>query len=238
MSSRDFILSRIRTALNANPGPSELPPTPQVWSTQQKTADEMAGNFQESLTQVAGEVVFCLTLEEAAQQVEARLKKLNAKKIGLAKRPLVEQLLQKSPALTVSGSDFELVTTPAKPDDVSGPEMAELDASLVGAEFLLADTGSCVVPSSTAFDRMLCYLPPTCFVLATKSMLREHLPAAWPEISARLTAPVNPALPVQKHGEFLIVTGPSRTADIEKILILGVHGPKQLTVFLIDDQSP
>ena len=237
MSSRDFILSRIRTALNAHPGASELPPAPQVWPIRQKTVDEMAKIFQESIVQVAGEVVFCPSWEEAAQQVEARLKKSNAKKIGMAKRPVVEQLIQKSSALTAPGSDFELVTAPAKPNDVSGPEMAELDASLVGAEILLADTGSCVVSSSTAFDRMLCYLPPTCFVLATKSMLREHLPAAWPEISARLTAPVNPALPVQKHGEFLIVTGPSRTADIEKILILGVHGPKQLTVLLIDDQS-
>ncbi|MCL2349010.1 MAG: lactate utilization protein [Planctomycetaceae bacterium] len=237
MSSRDLILSRIRTALNAHPGPSELPPTPQVWPAQQKTVDEMAKIFQESITLVAGEVVFCPSWEEAAHQVEARLKTSNAKKIGVAKRPVVEQLLQKSPALTVLGRDCELVTAPAKPDDVSGSEMAELDASLVGAEFLLADTGSCVVPSSAAFDRMLCYLSPVCFVIATKSMLREHLPAVWPEISARLTAPVDPALPVQKHGEFLIVTGPSRTADIEKILILGVHGPKQLIVFLIDDQS-
>ena len=35
------------------------------------------------------------------------------------------------------------------------------------------------------------------------------------------------------RGEFVIVTGPSRTADIEKILILGVHGPKRLVVMLV-----
>jgi len=56
--------------------------------------------------------------------------------------------------------------------------------------------------------------------------LTEHLPAAWPSIAARAAEPT-------LGGEFLIVTGPSRTADIEKILILGVHGPKRLVVMLV-----
>ena len=41
-----------------------------------------------------------------------------------------------------------------------------------------------------------------------------------------------------QRGEFVIVTGPSRTADIEKILILGVHGPKRLVVILVDKHDP
>ena len=38
-----------------------------------------------------------------------------------------------------------------------------------------------------------------------------------------------------EHGEVAIVTGPSRTADIEKKLVLGVHGPQKLIVFIIQD---
>ena len=56
--------------------------------------------------------------------------------------------------------------------------------------------------------------------------MAPHLPAAWGEI-ARRTA--DPAI----RGEFVLVTGPSRTADIEKILILGVHGPKRLVVLVV-----
>ena len=122
-----------------------------------------------------------------------------------------------------------------------------LDASVIGAEYLLADTGSAVVASAIAFDRMLCYLPPVCCIIATERMLREHLPAAWPEICQRIkgestdspdvdTNPdIDPNVPIQQHGEFLIVTGPSRTADIEKILVMGVHGPKRLVVFVVGD---
>jgi len=57
--------------------------------------------------------------------------------------------------------------------------------------------------------------------------LVEHLPAAWAEIARRAADP-------SLRGEFVIITGPSRTADIEKILILGVHGPKRLVVLLVD----
>jgi L-lactate dehydrogenase complex protein LldG len=56
----------------------------------------------------------------------------------------------------------------------------------------------------------------------------EHLPAAWETIAPRIA---DPGL----RGEFVIITGPSRTADIEKILILGVHGPKRVVVLLVDE---
>ena len=101
--------------------------------------------------------------------------------------------------------------------------MAQLSASVIEPEVLLADTGSCVIACPTAQDRLLCYLPPACVVIARTSQLVEHLPAAWASIAPRVADPA-------MRGEFVIVTGPSRTADIEKILILGVHGPKRLVV--------
>ncbi len=104
--------------------------------------------------------------------------------------------------------------------------MAELSASVIEADALLADTGSCLIACPTAQDRLLCYLPPACVVVARVEQLLEHLPAAWPAIAPRVADPA-------QRGEFVIVTGPSRTADIEKILILGVHGPKRLVVLLI-----
>ena len=104
--------------------------------------------------------------------------------------------------------------------------MAELSASVIAAEALLADTGSCLIACPTAQDRLLCYLPPACVVIARVEQLAEHLPAAWAEVAARAA---DPAL----RGELVIVTGPSRTSDIEKILTLGVHGPKRLVVMLV-----
>ena len=99
-------------------------------------------------------------------------------------------------------------------------------AGVIAADYLLADTGSAVIANQTGTDRLMCYLPPACVVVARVDQLREHLPAAWPEISQRTADPAT-------RGEFVFITGPSRTADIEKIRILGVHGPKRLIVMLV-----
>jgi len=63
-------------------------------------------------------------------------------------------------------------------------------------------------------------------VVARLNQLAGHLPAAWRPISKTCAAK-------DSRGEIVLITGPSRTADIEKILILGVHGPKRLVVMLV-----
>ncbi|MDR1385333.1 MAG: lactate utilization protein [Planctomycetaceae bacterium] len=237
MSSRNKILGRIRSALNAAPGTEKLPQMPMIWALKNLTTDELRSSYCESLVQAAGEVVLCASQEDAAAKITAFLKELNAKKIGVARRIIVTETLKKSDAFQPDTKEFELLYAPLdNPADISREEMGILDASIVGAEYLLADTGSAVVASPCAFDRILCYIPPVCCVVASASMIREHLPAAWQEISRRIRGEEqsNVHLPIEKHGEFLIVTGPSRTADIEKILVLGVHGPKRLVVFLTE----
>jgi L-lactate dehydrogenase complex protein LldG len=110
--------------------------------------------------------------------------------------------------------------------DWSPAHIADLPAGLVAADLLLADTGTCMVACRTPHERLMCYLPPVSIVVANVDRLFEHLPAAWEEIARRAA---DPGL----RGEFVFITGPSRTSDIEKILILGVHGPKRLVVLLV-----
>ncbi|MBC7447901.1 MAG: LUD domain-containing protein, partial [Hymenobacteraceae bacterium] len=62
---------------------------------------------------------------------------------------------------------------------------------------------------------------------------------------SQVVADIRPALELmqRRYGRRLpsmlsLITGPSRTADIEKTLVLGAHGPRQLVVFLLDDELP
>lgn len=215
MNSRDAILQRIRTELAKAP-PVEPPPVPEVWPCTSPTTEQMAARFQSELEAVQGEVIRCRSIEEARRSLADLIEKSEWETIGSVDRPICRELAGELPPDRVSWA-----TAGWEPK-----QMAELCAGVVTAEHLLADTGSCVVACGTPEERLMCYLPPACVVIARADRLAEHLPAAWREIADKTADP-------ERRGEFLVITGPSRTADIEKILVLGVHGPKRLVVILI-----
>ncbi len=215
MSSRDAILGRIRNALAHEP-PRERPPVPQVWPRENPGPEAMAGRFAEELAEVFGESFHLATMDDARRKLAELAEASGWTSIGAADQPLCRDLL--------AGLARERVVW-------AGPQgtpqnMAELSLGVVQADHLLADTGSAMIACGTPQERLLCYLPPACVVIAGVDRLAENLPAVWDDVAQRAA---DPAL----RGEFVFITGPSRTADIEKILILGAHGPKRLVVLLV-----
>ena len=92
-----------------------------------------------------------------------------------------------------------------------------------GCDCLVAQTGSIFVSTRSAGGRALSVLPPVHLVIARREQLVPDLPAAF-------------ALLRQRYGDhwpsaISLITGPSRTADIEKILVMGAHGPKRLALY-------
>ena len=215
MTSRDAILQRVHSELSKYP-PVAAPPMAEVWPRTNPTPATMAERFGKELTAVQGEVIRCATTQDARRHLADLISQAGWTSIGAMDRPLVREAAGELPASSVN---WQMADWPP-------PRMAQLSASIIEPEALLADTGSCVIACPTAQDRLLCYLPPACVVVARTSRLVEHLPAAWASLASRVADPA-------MQGEFVIVTGPSRTADIEKILILGVHGPKRLVVILV-----
>ncbi len=215
MSSRDAILSRIRTCLSNEPE-RQLPPIPEIWPVENPSVDQMADRFVEELEAVTGEVHRLETMEAAAEKLAEIVEGLDAEFIARTDHPLCDELVSDLPPECFVGEQPETDAT----------ELGKLPAALVGADTLLADTGSVMVACATPHHRLMCYLPPLCIVIAKTEQLAEHMPAAWEKIAARAADP-------ELRGEFVFITGPSRTADIEKILILGVHGPKRLVVLLV-----
>jgi L-lactate dehydrogenase complex protein LldG len=99
-----------------------------------------------------------------------------------------------------------------------------MQAGITGCEFLVARTGSVVISSALPSGRQMNVFPPIHIVLAHVSQLVDYPEDAFVAIQ-------------NKYGEDLpsiisTITGPSRTADIEKTLVLGAHGPKEFIVFL------
>jgi L-lactate dehydrogenase complex protein LldG len=98
--------------------------------------------------------------------------------------------------------------------------LAQCDLGVTEADFLLAETGTLALRSSADKPRAVSLLPRIHLAIVRPELLRPDLHSVFAE------AKDSPYL--------LFVTGPSRTADIELTVTLGVHGPKSLHVWMVD----
>lgn len=130
--------------------------------------------------------------------------------------PLVDEARQ---ALALPGFSTDV------PYDAAALE--KIDVSVTGCDCLVAQTGGVLANSRGTGGRTLSILPPHHLVIAREDQLLADLPAAFRLVKERYDRDMPSMLCFE--------TGPSRTGDIERILVLGAHGPKKLTVVLVTD---
>lgn len=166
--------------------------------------------FAEQLTAVAGNFLYC---EDDIQFIENLIELAEDRKWRkiYCWEPKLQEMLQ----------HFEY---PFIGDDT---DFLQAEVGISFCEALIARNGSVLVSNANAAGRRLSIYPDSHIVLAFTSQLVLDLKDGF----ARLKEKYGNALPSM----ITAITGPSRTADIEKTLVLGAHGPKELFVFLIDD---
>ena len=104
--------------------------------------------------------------------------------------------------------------------------LAQVQLSITGAEYLIAESGTIVSVAGAQASRQISLLPSIHVVLATPQQIFPNMAELFLEIQ-------------RTHGTKLpgsaltFITGPSRTADIEKVLIKGVHGPMRLILLMV-----
>jgi len=105
--------------------------------------------------------------------------------------------------------------------------LKEMEVAVTGCEFLIARTGSVLVSSAQIKGRRLFGFAPVHLVVAFTSQLKNEIGEGLSGI-------------IEKYGKLpsmvSTISGPSRTADIEKTLVHGMHGPEELYVFLVNDK--
>ena len=101
---------------------------------------------------------------------------------------------------------------------------AEAAFGITSADYALADTGSLVLFSGAEESRLVSLLPPEHIAVVPLNRLLTGLNELLTLVP----------LPAERSSAMVIITGPSRTADIEQILVRGVHGPGRITVILVD----
>jgi L-lactate dehydrogenase complex protein LldG len=103
--------------------------------------------------------------------------------------------------------------------NASKHEMALCDLGITEADYLLPETGTLVLGSSAEKPRAVSLLPRIHLAIVRPEMLRADMHQVFAE--------------AKDHHYLVFITGPSRTADIELTVTLGVHGPKNLYVWMV-----
>ncbi len=210
ITSKELILKKIRKALlekRDNPYPN-LEDTP-LYIPNDKELEVL---FAEQLTAISGNFVYC---ENGIEFIENLLE--------LAERNKWQKIYCWEPELQAVLAKYEF---PFYKTDKSF-ELADVGITL--CEALIARNGSVLVSNKSQAGRRLSIYPHQHLVVAKASQIvldiKDGLKIIRDKYGLQLPSIIS------------TITGPSRTADIEKTLVLGAHGPKELFVFLIDDLS-
>jgi L-lactate dehydrogenase complex protein LldG len=206
-SSKENILKKIRKALSHStplPFPNSEGSAPVFQPLQQEPEVE----FAEQFTKLQGKFIYCINRQELAFQLSSLIKKQNWNKVFCVEDKLIEPV--------ASQLDDRLVKT----------DLANCDVSITGCEYLVARTGSVVMSSAQTSGRTTSVYAPVHICIAYTNQLvydlKDALQAAKDKYGSNLPSLIT------------FATGPSRTADIEKTLVVGVHGPKEVYLFLVE----
>ena len=187
------------------------------------TYTDLFTHFQQCLSSVSGESHQVAHLIEAAAIIAAHPALIAGEIVVPPNFGQHQQWGAILPLLSSKGITIHEAGSPAS--------VADAPAGLSGAELAIAETGSVLLTENSLEARVVSMLTLTHFVLVHESKLVPTLNEAA-VILQRLTRGDS-----DQHHYISFVTGPSRTADIERTLTIGVQGPKTLCVILVADEE-
>lgn len=207
-ASRENILARIRTALR-EPAPRHEPP-PQPKAIFAPVTDPL-DRFQK---ECASNITECFVTRDLGASA-AGVKDV------LASLPPGDIFVQDSANLRRMADQWSDGRSIQWSSEGAPKESSQ--ATITGCEALVAQTGSVLV-SAASGGRGASVVAPVHIVVATIDQLVPDLDAALARVQERGI--------VSQNSLLCLITGSSRTADIEKILVMGAHGPRRVIVFL------
>ena len=208
MSPRDAMLTRVRGALNRKPGDSVPAPPP--------------------LRLVVPEMDGAARIASFGERFEALNGKLRVVATREAARTVVDEILNGRQAIASNAPFLKECGITARSGFRDRAELkaacAEAPVGITSAPYALAATGTLVMMSNDEEQRLVSLLPPAHIAVIPASCILVNLDELF----------VRVPLPADVTSALVFVTGPSRTADIEQILVRGVHGPGEVHVVIVE----
>jgi len=207
-SARNNILARLKAAQDKRGEVGENIPdfTSPIYHP---LNESLSQEFKTNLEMIGGQVILIKYRTEIADQIRQICDEKNLHKI-FCTDPNLQEILKKSIEIDSDENSF-----------------LELNIGITSCEFLVAHLGSVIISSAQISGRRLNVFPETHIVLAHESQLTGYLDEALEKLQNKYKNEL-PSL-------ISNITGPSRTADIEKTLVMGMHGPKSLIVIISEE---
>lgn len=184
---------------------------------------ELASTFTRELEEVGGKFVGILTPGEVSNRIVSLAREIGAKAVALGSG-IASDMDALGEAL--ERADFKIVRTNPVADTERAAmrsRVADADLGIVDADFAIASTGTLAVASTPDRPSSLTLLPPASLAIVQIDRVMPNLAALLGALGPNGVA----------ANRLTLITGPSRTADIEKRIVLGVHGPKSLHVIVV-----
>lgn len=206
--AKENILKRVRNALSQ---PVQLPfPNSEGNNTVFKTDNEgLELKFAEEFSRLQGKFIFCSGKQELADNIRT-----------LSENKEWQNVFCKTPSLMKMLGPYHWPF-------LNTGDMHSADAAITDCEYLVARTGSVVLSAAQPSGRVLPVYAPVHIMVAYTHQLVFDLKDAITRMKDKYGGELPSAIS--------FATGPSRTADIEKTLVVGIHGPKEVYVFLVDE---
>lgn len=214
-NARSAILERLRKA------PKKPVPELPAWIPYTTTNEPAMDRFRRLMKAVNGEII-----ETKRADFVATLRQILADK--QAKNLLYAPSTDIGRALDAAWTSVpgpQLVAYDKPIEEMKAVMINDIDAGITSTMGAIADTGSLIVWPSVDEPRLMSLVPPIHIAVLEASKMFDSFAEAVAKLNWNKKPP----------GNTLLISGPSKTADIEGILCYGVHGPKQLVVIVITD---
>ncbi|MEJ2213263.1 MAG: lactate utilization protein [Gammaproteobacteria bacterium] len=213
--ARKNILERLRQTPVSAEEPVTLPTSKHVWSRQQKI-----DHLRQCMTAVRSEVHY-LSNESWIDWINRELPARGFQQILVGDNAIADQL-QKN-----HDSKFQVNRYNRKIEDWKTELFHQIDVSITSTIGAIADTGSLILWPDEQEPRLMSLVPPVHVALLHADQIHQTFAEAIDHLNWAENTPTNA----------LLISGPSKTSDIEQTLAFGIHGPRQLIVLIIDCES-
>jgi L-lactate dehydrogenase complex protein LldG len=188
-----------------------------------RTGPDLVARFTEQLAAVGAQFTVAHGEADAARGLARILTDAGVRQVVGSDAPLVQRLLG------ALGDGFVV----QRIDGLSRDELFQCDAGVTTAQWGIAETGTLVLESARERNRLLSLVPPIHVALLSTSCICDSLGEALARVRS---TEGDPAASLASHA-ITLITGPSRSADIELTLVIGVHGPQAVHVLLLEEEE-